>query len=121
MIVRSARRNFAHPELFHSVANLEPGTQKGGAKMAVETPARLEGAELERSLESQVAQRTWGRVRDLRVEVTPQRVVVHGYTSRYYVKQLALHAVLEALRSVAPLPVVIDIEVGPLVPAEARS
>jgi hypothetical protein len=88
--------------------------------MAVETPARLEGAELERNLESQVAQRTWGRVRDLRVEVTPQRVVVHGYTSRYYVKQLALHAVLEALRTVAPRPVDIDIEVGPLVPAEAH-
>ena len=40
--------------------------------------------------------RTSRRVRDLRVEVRPDRVVLRGRTSSYHVKQLALQGAMEA-------------------------
>jgi len=47
------------------------------------------------------------------VEVTPERLVVHGLTPSYYVKQLAIQAVLEALGTADPPVVEVDIQVGP--------
>ena len=76
--------------------------------------------DLERVLEHRIAQRTWGRIRQLRVEVTPERVTVHGFTLLYYIKQLALQVVLEALRAADSGVIEIDIQVGPAVPSEAR-
>jgi hypothetical protein len=43
-----------------------------------------------------VTARTDRRVRDLRVEVRTDRVVLRGRTSSYHVKQLALQGAIEA-------------------------
>lgn len=46
--------------------------------------------------------RRWGRyVCDFRVEMLPNGLILHGWTSTYYAKQLAQHAAAEA----AGLPV----------------
>jgi hypothetical protein len=63
-------------------------------------------AELEQIIEQRITERTWRRVRRLRVEVCAARVVVHGQTLSYYAKQLAIQAVLEALREVGVTAVV---------------
>ena len=68
--------------------------------------------DLAHSLERQIRQRTWGRIHQLAVEVTPERLVVHGCTPSYYVKQLAIQAVLETLAPESPV-VEVDIQVGP--------
>lgn len=45
-------------------------------------------------LERLVQSRTGSRIRDLRVEVRGEEVVLTGRTSTYYAKQLATHATL---------------------------
>jgi hypothetical protein len=67
---------------------------------------------LEQTIELHINQRTWGCVHQLRVEAMEDRVVVHGYTSRYYIKQLAIQAALEALGSQNVPPIEVDIMVG---------
>lgn len=52
-------------------------------------------ASLAERLERQIHQRTWGRVRRLDVDVSKDRVTVHGTAPSYHVKQLAIQAVLE--------------------------
>ena len=67
------------------------------------------------NLERWIEQRTAGRVHGLRVETAGKRVIVHGKTGSYYVRQLALAAVLEGLESAEPaLPaeIELDIQVG---------
>ena len=76
--------------------------------MFVKDAARADGEELERALEREIVQRTWGRIRQLRVELRDRRLVVCGYTSSYYAKQLALAAVREVYFSD---PVDLDIQV----------
>jgi DNA-binding response OmpR family regulator len=56
-------------------------------------------AEQNGRLECSIARRTDGRVRDLRVETLDGRVIVHGRSDSYHVKQLALAAVLEAFEA----------------------
>ena len=46
-------------------------------------------------LESLVRQRLNGRVRDLRLFVQEQGLILQGQTATYYAKQLAQHAVME--------------------------
>lgn len=48
-------------------------------------------------LESHVLARTGRRVRNLDIELLPERVVLHGQTGTYYVKQLAQQGVQECL------------------------
>jgi hypothetical protein len=67
---------------------------------------------LEQTIELRINQRTWGCLHQLRVEVRGDRVVLHGYTSRYYIKQLAIQAALEALASQNAFPIEVDILVG---------
>ena len=59
-----------------------------------------------------IVQRTWGRVHGLQVEVLSDRLVVHGRTSTYYAKQLALEGAMEALGSTDASAVELDIQVG---------
>ncbi len=47
-------------------------------------------------LESLVRTRSFGRVRDLRLELSGEGLILHGRATSYYVKQLAQQAVLEA-------------------------
>ncbi len=63
---------------------------------------------LEQIVRRRVAQRTWGRLRRLEVEVDDQHVVIRGNSPTYYLKQLALAAVQEALPGI---PVEHDIRV----------
>jgi hypothetical protein len=53
--------------------------------------------QLKRALEGQIVRRAGRRVRQLRVEVGAERVVVHGRTPSYHVKQLVILAILEVL------------------------
>jgi hypothetical protein len=62
-------------------------------------------------VERLISQRTWGRVHRLHVEFTNGRLVVHGWTSSYYVKQLALQAALDALDSNDTMAVDLDVAV----------
>ena len=53
--------------------------------------------QLELELVRCVQTRTGRRIRDLAVELLPERVVLRGYTATYYVKQLAQQGVRELL------------------------
>jgi hypothetical protein len=65
--------------------------------MQAETTVRSRNAEVERAIEQRIHERTWGRVRNLQVELRDEQVVVHGCTPTYYLKQLALEAAREVL------------------------
>jgi len=41
--------------------------------------------------------RTGGRIRDLRVDVTEENVVISGVATTYYAKQLVTHAALDEI------------------------
>jgi hypothetical protein len=71
--------------------------------MLVEAPVRPSHALVEEVVERHITERTSQRIRELRVEVTGDRVMVHGQASCYYVKQLAIQAVLEALEALDSL------------------
>jgi hypothetical protein len=73
-------------------------------------------ARMEQNIERQIVQRTWGRVHRLRVEVKDDRVVVHGCTSSYYLKQLALEGVRDVLGGTDPAEVQLDIDVARVAP-----
>jgi hypothetical protein len=66
------------------------------------------GPDLEEAVERQIRERTWGRIQRLEVEQRGGRLVVHGHSPSYYVKQLALLAVRELDDS---MPVELDIQV----------
>lgn len=48
-------------------------------------------------LEQQVRVRTGRRIRDLMIELSPERVVLRGRASTYYLKQLAQHSIRDLL------------------------
>ena len=73
-------------------APLAQGGMLGGA------PVQAGWAEFGQIIERRIMERTWRRIRQLRVEVYAGRVVVQGQTLWYYAKQLAILAVQEALR-----------------------
>ena len=54
-------------------------------------------SELQRKLVNRVRERTGRRVRDLEVELLPQKVVLHGHATSYHIKQLAQHGVRDLL------------------------
>ncbi len=58
---------------------------------------RTRAGTLEQAVRHRIAQRTWGRLRQLQVEADAQHVLVRGSSPTYYLKQLALTAVQEAL------------------------
>jgi hypothetical protein len=47
------------------------------------------------SVEQGILARTFGRIRDLRVEVGPEKVVLRGWAPSYYTKQLAQTAAMD--------------------------
>ena len=62
----------------------------------------------EEQLEAQVLRRLGGRVRDVRIMVRPNGLILQGRTGTYHAKQLAQHAAIE----LTGLPVLTnDIEV----------
>ena len=64
--------------------------------------------DLEQHIEQQIQRCTYGRIRQLNVEVRDDRMVVRGWTTSYYVVQLVVHAVRELLPET---PVTLDIQV----------
>ena len=56
---------------------------------------------LKDEIESHISSRTGRRVRELAVELSPERLVLRGETLSYYVKQLAQHGALEILPDIA--------------------
>ena len=79
--------------------------------MLVEASVQAGRAELRQIIERRIVERTWRRIRQLRVEVCGGRVVVYGRTPRYYAKQLAILAVLDALRE-AGVTAVLDMRIN---------
>ena len=75
-------------------------------------PTARQPVELAQAIERQIVQRTWGRIHRLEVELIDDRVIVHGCTSSYHSKQLALEGVLEILGSNDSTHVELDIQVG---------
>ena len=57
----------------------------------------LNVAPLARELRNRVLARTGHRLRNLNIELSSERVILHGQAATYYVKQLAQHEVLESL------------------------
>ena len=100
-------------------APLAQGGMLGGASV------QAGWAELGQVIERRIMERTWRRIRQLRVEVCAGRVVVQGQTLWYYAKQLAILAVQEALReagvtAVADVRIAVSAPLGrgrPLAPA----
>jgi len=56
--------------------------------------------DLQHELEHRISLRTGRRIRNLTVELRPERVVLRGLATNYYVKQLAQHGVREILPNV---------------------
>jgi hypothetical protein len=52
---------------------------------------------LKQDLEQRVRLRTGHRIHDLAIELRPERVILGGRSSTYYLKQLAQHGVREVL------------------------
>jgi len=52
-------------------------------------------------VERVVSEKTRGMIRGLRVEVRPGEVILSGRARTYYAKQLATHAVLDAIEDAA--------------------
>jgi hypothetical protein len=52
---------------------------------------------LQHELEHRVLWRTGRRIRDLAIELRPERVILRGRASTYYLKQLAQHGVRDVL------------------------
>lgn len=49
----------------------------------------------EERLENMLLRRLGSRIRDLRVDVLPAGLILHGRTGTYHAKQLAQHAAME--------------------------
>ena len=66
----------------------------------------------ERAIREEIVRRTGGRVRMLEVRVNGEQVAVRGWTSCYYLKQLAIQAVLAAVCSGPPMRVDFNVRVA---------
>jgi len=54
-------------------------------------------SQLQYELENHVQARTGRRIRNLRIELHSDGVILRGHTSTYYVKQLAQHGIRDVL------------------------
>ncbi len=57
----------------------------------------MHNSQLQQELEHQVHTKTGRRIRNLAIELWPERVILRGRTSTYYVKQLAQQGVRDLL------------------------
>lgn len=68
----------------------------------LQDPAR--DTELEQRIQREIMQCTRGRVRRLRVEVSRGAIAVEGVTTSYYVKQLAIKALMDVVATLSETP-----------------
>lgn len=80
--------------------------------MTTEAAAREMTEALPRAIERHIAQRTWGRLRHLIIDVNGERVRVQGCAPSYYLKQLAIQACLEATEPAGAPRLDVDIVVA---------
>lgn len=80
--------------------------------MPRESASQIYPTEVAEAIERQIVQRTWGRIHRLQVELIEDRVIVHGCTSTYYSKLLAVEGVLDVLGSSDSARVDLDIQVA---------
>jgi hypothetical protein len=67
--------------------------------------------ELALNIKDRIAQRTRVQVHALEVEVIGSRVVINGYVSCYYLKQLVLQGVLDVVGSMAACGLEFNVQV----------
>jgi hypothetical protein len=77
--------------------------------MQAEASVQGNDSEFLQTVERAIRERTWGRVSKLCVESRGELVVIAGTTQTYYLKQLALEAVREALAATRPFLIDIDV------------
>ena len=77
--------------------------------MPVEQPSGAGDEALAQAIRHQIYVSTWGRIRELAVELSGDRLTIHGYSPSYYLIQRALLAVREVFPS---KPVKLDIQVS---------
>jgi hypothetical protein len=65
----------------------------------------------EQTIKHRISQRTGGRIQELEVAMSGNRVVVRGVAPCFYLKQLALQGVLDVLGSPGIARIELDIEV----------
>ena len=63
--------------------------------------------ELEERIQREIMQCTWGRIRRLRVEARNGSLMVEGVTTSYYVKQLAIKAMMDVVATLARAPSIV--------------
>jgi len=96
----------------YHVKPLAPDRLAGRLRSFVDLPlVRFTLGDHNGRLECAIALRTGGRIWDLRVEVCGGRVIVHGRSDSYYIKQLALAAVLEAFEALESRPETVELEI----------
>ena len=82
--------------------------------MLLDSSLALSAPDLNWAIERQIVQRTHGRIRQLDVDASSERVVVRGFASCYYLKQLAVAAVSEIVETIGCQPAVqMEIQVTP--------
>ena len=60
---------------------------------------QLDLVELKQNILERLARRAGGRVRALEITVIENRVIISGWVTSYYLKQLVLEAVLDVVRA----------------------
>ncbi|HEV3260014.1 MAG TPA: hypothetical protein VG013_24310 [Gemmataceae bacterium] len=75
----------------------------------------VDSPQLQDELQRSVLDRTGRRVRNLAIELSPERVILRGQAATYYVKQLAQHGVRDLLPDVSlENTIVVDMPSPPL-------
>jgi hypothetical protein len=67
-------------------------------------------AALEQAIKDQIVRRTGGRIQMLKVEVLGSHVVIRGFVSSYYLKQLALRGAMDAMASLGTAQLKVNVQ-----------
>jgi hypothetical protein len=111
-LIEESRCRLDRTAIFRAVNHFTIRREQGG-KMFTQDARWAMGPDLEQAIERQIVERTGGRLHQLHVELSAdQRVVIQGYTSSYYIKQLAIQAALDVMGSNVAAPLQLDIQVG---------
>jgi len=75
----------------------------------------VDSPQLQDELQRRVLDRTGRRVRNLAIELFPERIILRGQAATYYVKQLAQHGVRDLLPHVSlENTIVVDLPPRPM-------
>lgn len=81
--------------------------------MLLDHPGRQTMSEHERNIMCAIEKRTARQVRNLRVETREDRLVITGIVASYYIKQLVLQGILDAVGPAAQFCIDLKVEVVP--------